>query len=110
MSSAWGQVIHKTHGAILGYFRYDGTSDVVVPRVYLTRAALSTAWRKEQERKPWPCKHTPQEVWIYSSYGGGFYWNGYWCPTHRMITPESALPWEFSNVTPILHGHPFLED
>ena len=106
MSSAVGEVIHKQHLATMGFFRYDGTADVVVPRVYLRRGDLSRFWRNEKDKEPWPCNHNLQEIWVYSSYGSGFYWAGQWCPTCRMIAPDSTMPWEHTDEFPVLDGRP----
>ena len=78
MSHAFGKV-HFVDGLVLHY-EYDGTSDVTIPRLYTTANEVAANWRRVDDWV-WNCctcgKDEP--VKIYSSYGGGFSWDGRAC-------------------------------
>lgn len=83
MSDAFGHVVKD--GKIVAYFEYAGTADVVIPDLYDSYDELQAHWRKEEWKKC-NCGKEPEEVLLYSDYGGGFYWPGKVClPCHAIV-------------------------
>lgn len=89
-----GEVIRD--GKIIGYYEYNGTCDVLAGNLICdTEDAVHEHWREQ----PWSeCPHAADShvpVVIYSSYGGGFYWDGKACMDCRIVTdglsPESTV-------------------
>ena len=106
MSHSSGEVWSKT-GELLGYFEYNGTVDVVCTRIYKTEDDMIEHWRGHNFRDC-ICEHKkPLEVILYSSYGGGFYWDGAVCLDCEAIM-EGILPYEDYDVyLGLTNGHPF---
>lgn len=100
MSSA-GSRVYTFDGELVAYGVYSGTSDVLGPNLAESDEA---AWDYEKRGVPRPdgknawdvlseCKHTPEKGYIYSSYGGGFYWPGEFC-RECMVVHGPLAPWE----------------
>lgn len=80
MSHAWGEV-YKQDGDVLhlvGHFEYNGTADVCCQRVYATREEMLDNWRGDNWREC-TCGEAPEDVLLYSDYGGGFHWQDTVC-------------------------------
>lgn len=78
MSHASGAV-KFVDGTIL-YFEYNGTTDVCIPPLWATQEEVEEHWRAEDAR--WDCiceVGVWEEVEIFTTYGGGFYWRGRAC-------------------------------
>ena len=101
MSHASGEVIKNKK--VVGYFEYNGTSDIVFPKIRDTLQEVSDNWREEDpfDRKC-TCNNPHDEVIIWSSYGAGFYWGGQACLVCRVITSEFNM--EF--VRNVKRGYP----
>lgn len=87
MSHASGTVTFED-GVVLHY-EYDGTTDVCIPDLYTTYDEMASNWRNH----PWKeCSCGNKEtVTIYSSYGGGFEWEGKAC-RHCMCITDGLIP------------------
>jgi hypothetical protein len=48
-------------------------------------ATTSTAWKRQFSLREPKCDHEPEEVVLYTNYGGGFYWPGKACRKCNMI-------------------------
>lgn len=82
MSHASG-VVRFRDGKFM-FYEYNGTADVVISHLHDTMQGVLDGWRKS----PWldcKCDKGMEPVEIYSSYGGGFYWDGMACRTCRAI-------------------------
>ena len=95
MTSSSGGIFKLEGGRPIGYFLYNGTADVVLPTV---RYSQQEVWDKRDE-ETWPdeCEcGLLEDVYLYSSYGGGFHWKGAWCPGCRRIATETGcgMPWD----------------
>lgn len=91
MSSAKGTA-RRPNGAVVGYFRYNGTSDTVVPALFSTTIELEDAWRKEPNK--WDsCSHDLETVTLHADYGSGFSWPGKVCLVCSAVR-EGLNPWE----------------
>ncbi len=84
MSHAGGQVLFPD-GEIM-FFEYDGTSDIYIPTLFRTPEELNAAWRKGHWGKC-HCGKTPEEVQIYTSYGGGWTVPGTACRKCLALSP-----------------------
>jgi hypothetical protein len=80
MGEIWSQ-----YGSLLGYFEYNGTCDVVCTRVHLKAEDVRANWRMDNDRKC-VCAGSGQDVLLYTTYGGGFYWDGRVCWNCMAIT------------------------
>lgn len=81
---------------------YDGTSDVMLPRMFSDYRERDSQWRKQE----WPkekCPHEPESCTVHSDYGGGFSWPGTACrtcmvflgpyePEHVLRDPRPSAP------------------
>jgi hypothetical protein len=88
MSNAMGGVYHAESKDLIGWYEYNGTSDVVAnPRIRKTAEEVSAHWRGGEPYAACECS-TPQPVAVllYSSYGGGFWWTGEACLSCHLIT------------------------
>lgn len=92
MSHADGRLISAGSGEILGWFEYNGTSDLCQPKVFASREELKANWRT----RDWPdCSCSPRKevpVILETDYGAGFRAEGAWCPVCRVITRD---PWDY---------------
>ena len=96
MSSAYGLVKFKTTGNIY-YCCYNGTSDIMIPFIFTPEECYDeqidcycaiTYGRELSSNRDWgfPNDVTDlDDIEIYSSYGGGFYWNGTGSESTKMI-------------------------
>jgi hypothetical protein len=77
-----------------------GTSDVLCPNMAETQDA---AWdygkgrgARADGRNAWDvlrdCKHAKADGWVYSDYGGGFYWPAGYC-AECMVVHGPLAPW-----------------
>lgn len=86
MSHAHGVVLGPEN-VVLGWYEYNGTSDIACPRVFETSEELQENWRKlAVEWLTCSCGGEPESVTIATSYGKGFGWPGKWCPRCRCLT------------------------
>lgn len=112
----------KPDGERVGYGLYDGTNDVMLPWIVATQerawavrypeqpdhlkhgpSKSDAAWWTMQEE----CRHEGQPCIVYSDYGGGFYWPGFYCPACSVFLGPSN-PYERGVYeTVIHHEHPF---
>lgn len=75
---------------------YDGTSDVMLPRMFRTPEERNEQWRKQE----WPkaeCHHDKEGCIVHSDYGGGFTWPGETCRTCLIFTGPHD-PWEHAGL------------
>jgi hypothetical protein len=84
MSHSMGEV-WSADSKLLGYFEYNGTCDVARTRVYQTPDDVSANWRGDNDRKC-VCGGSGQPVLLYTTYGGGFCWDGRVCWNCMAIT------------------------
>lgn len=59
---------------------YNGTSDIMCPRMFETPEKRDEQWRKQE----WPmsdCEHEKEVCIAHADYGGGFWWEGTACRT-----------------------------
>lgn len=91
MSHSYGEIIKN--GKTVGYYEYNGTSDIVLPKIWKTHEEVSEHWREDNpfSRKCDCGKDEP--VQIYSSYGNGFWWKGRACLTCMVVT-EGINPYD----------------
>lgn len=86
MSRASAYVV-KLDGEFIGHCVYSGTSDVLGPNIAESSEA---AWEYDDNRasridgrNAWDalseCDHEPEQGYVYSDYGGGFYWPASFC-------------------------------
>ncbi len=90
MSHATGAVIVDNKG--VAFFDYNGTSDVCVSN--LVESIDDVHFRKMK----WiycTCGDPSTDCFLYSSYGGGYYWPGKVCMKCKAIT-EGLQPYEVS--------------
>lgn len=87
MSHAAGEVIQ--YGKIIGYFEYNGTADIILPKVYNTAQDLADHWRQGAMTC---CTCKPQKgrepVILWSSYGFGSFCVSTFCSVCKLITGE----------------------
>lgn len=85
MSHAIGAVKFEDNSIL--YYEYNGTCDIVLPKLRQTREEVWDNWRKWEDA---PCLHPDncqaEPVEIMSTYGGSFYWNGRACKKCMAIT------------------------
>lgn len=60
------------------YCEYNSTRDFMRAKLFETEKEMDKYWRKEQPLVN-NCKHESEDVEIYSTYGGGFSWEGKAC-------------------------------
>lgn len=83
-----GSAAVKLEDGTLKYTIYNGTSDILVPRLYDT---TQEAWDKRRTDLPYvscPCEPRPVEIW--TVYGGGFGWKAEGCEhrVHNHLAPD----------------------
>lgn len=101
MSHASGQVIKNKK--VVGYFEYNGTSDIVYPKIRDSMEAVSNHWREDQPfSRTCSCGRPPEDVVLWSSYGAGFYWEGKACLRCKVIMGEIQL----EKIEKIKRGYP----
>jgi hypothetical protein len=89
MSHAMGIVYSKDHKDILGYFEYNGTSDVACSKIQDIPERVSYNWRKDGALGKCDClegNHIP--VILFTYYGDGFEWESEYCPKCMVITGQ----------------------
>lgn len=69
------------------WYEYNGTVDVCLPFLYETGEEMMAHWRRT-DWKYCTCNNPSENVFISSSYGNGFYWQGMACRTCMIITKE----------------------
>lgn len=106
MSHANGVVMKGTKA--VGYFEYDGTVDVAVSAIWSTREELEKYWRSGVW-KDCECGKPPEEVVLYTEYGGGFHWPARICFRCGAIVDNLMPPEErTSGLPPKLADRPSL--
>ncbi|MBY0545842.1 MAG: hypothetical protein K2W95_00990 [Candidatus Obscuribacterales bacterium] len=88
MSHAYAEIIKD--GKVIGWGEYNGTSDVMLPKI---RESEEEVWKHWRERDPfqYQCKCAepkPEPVIVYSHYGCRFWWKSEACLTCRVLTGE----------------------
>lgn len=112
MSHSHGE-IWSPAGQRLGWFEYNGTSDVVCARVYKTSEEMQANWRGDNWRA---CQdeagHQPrwQDVVLYTSYGGGFHWPGKVCWDCLAVVDGLMPTGDFTGEPDTKDGHPFFDE
>jgi len=90
VSHANGEVI--LGDCVIGYFEYDGTSDVVAGgRYYDTREEVYKNWRKQPTVWCEDGEHPKVGVFLYTDYAYGYFWPAVICPTCNIVT-EGRYP------------------
>jgi hypothetical protein len=94
---------------LFGYFEWNGTSDVIIPRVYKTNEELQANWRTEDEKQAgWDlvkdCPHRSDgqivvDAILYTDYGDGFHWKGQVCIECMVIT-SNLMPTNWDRIDP----------
>lgn len=106
MSHANGEV-WSLDGKCLGFYEYDGTSDIVLPAIWPTREEMQKHWRNQ----PWNechCGKRRTEVLIYTDYGGGSYWHGTACLLCMAVVGGADPYGQYSDEhLEMTEGHPF---
>lgn len=98
MSHSLGEVWKD--GVLRAHFEYNGTCDTVRARLHEAIDGVTDNWRDDNWRFC-TCGQSPETVIIYSSYGGGFYWEGKACFVCMAITDGFAPDGNSTD------GHPF---
>jgi hypothetical protein len=105
MSHAVGEIWSTEKGffskqrILLGWFEYNGTSDIACTRVYNTREEMLANWRGNNSRSCF-CKAVGQSVILYTDYGNGYHWPGRVC-WNCMSIIDGMLAID------TIEGHPF---
>ncbi len=77
-------------GLCAGYFEYNGTCDIAMPRVYRTMDEVSDNWRDRLGLQPaWDepdCGCEKTHVVLHADYGDGIDWDSEVCFEHMRIT------------------------
>lgn len=97
MSHSSGEVI--TNGEVIGWFEYNGTSDITIPMFYDTQEEMSANWRSDNWRECICDKlgmKDERPVTLYAHYGGGFHWQSKACFHCKTITGADAYD-DFAN-------------
>lgn len=85
MSHASGRLLIPVTGEILGWFEYNGTSDLCQPKVFATQDELRENWRT----RDWPmclCVPIRQDPVDLENHYTATTARGGWCPVCRVIT------------------------
>ena len=93
MSHSVGEIIR--HGAIIGYFEFNGTVDVVIPTIRASEDEVCAHWREEKER-PCSCDAPPDEVLLYAE---GRHWPAQVCLACAAIVGELGVPEKFTGTS-----------
>lgn len=114
MSHAHGEVWAIDGSKLIGRFEYNGTSDFATSAIAPSEAELKKNWRTPEHSRKCSCEPrgaTP--VILYSSYGGGFYWESTACLVCMSITgQDEPYPFSFNRDGTGNYaedGHPFPE-
>ena len=101
-----GQVWSRS-GKRLGFYEYNGTSDIVLTAVRETAAEVMEHWRTDAADAECvaPVEHVQEPVVLYTNYADGSYWPGAWCPICRCIT-DGIILWDVADEDEH-EGHPF---
>lgn len=83
-----GSAVVRLEDGTLKYTVYNGTSDILTPRLYDT---VGEAWDKRRTDSSYiscPCKPQPVEIW--TVYGGEFGWKADGCEhrVHNHLAPD----------------------
>lgn len=107
MSKAWGCVHSVPDGAIIGWYLYNGTSDIACSSIFESYDALLAEWRGETDEDRYrlcstsDVQHVHGPVRLWSDYGSGFGWLAVACLTCRVIIgPFSEEDAEHTDVAP----------
>ncbi len=91
MSHSSGYVLFKDGTKF--YYEYNGTADVVLPKLWKTMQEVTDHWREEEPfDKECICKQD-EEVIMYTRYGNGWYFPGRACKKCMLVT-NSPSPYE----------------
>lgn len=86
------------------YGEYNGTSDVLLPRMFKTRRERDLHWRSQDTEQKCTCDSMPEDCVVHTYYGPGFYWYGKACRICMVfITPlslDEIENYEISNNIP----------
>lgn len=105
MSHALGEVIKD--GKVVGFFEYNGTSDIACSAVQKSVTDVTTYWRSPDNCRKCECGRAPESVILYSSYGGGFYWESTACFHCMAITGERIPEWcDAAGICHVSDGYP----
>lgn len=91
MSHANGEIIQGDK--VIGYFEYNGTSDVAISSIWNSYEEMLSHWRTglwgicSCEKPQW------EDVKLYTDYGRGFYWSAKVCLKCKTIT-KNLMPFE----------------
>jgi hypothetical protein len=77
MSHSTGAVRFKD--GTIKFYEYNGTVDICLPFLYDTMEELKAHWRRSDWIQCNNAEHRHERVEIASTYGNGFYWNGFAC-------------------------------
>lgn len=115
MSNSPGEVWHREK--LVGHYKYNGSSDVACTRIFKTFDELWENWGSlKVSDAQCTCGQPPQDVILYSDYGGGFHWPGKAClKCETIIGPrmpyeeykDDPCPWVCAPIWE--DGHPFEE-
>ena len=89
MSSDLGVIIKD--GEVAGYFKYYGTSDLIIPTIYQTFEDLRAHWEDAQDEWPLCFCGVSSKVTLYTEYAGGFHWQGEACLECRSIVSQLKM-------------------
>lgn len=103
MSHAHGMV--KFSDGTVGFYEYDGTSDVVCTSVKATSEEVSRDWRSPANRAECTCGNESEPVEIMTYYGSGFHWNGKACRACLAIT-DGIMPYDCDDDVGLTDGIP----
>lgn len=84
MSHAGGKVKFKDNTIM--HFEYNGTSDVVIPKMYHTKEEVIANWRNHEYDDMYKCAHIEEDVEIAHTYGHGSTMSGRACRKCNCIT------------------------
>ncbi|MEK7654599.1 MAG: hypothetical protein AAB345_05025 [Patescibacteria group bacterium] len=82
MSHSNGEVIHENE--VVGFFEYDGCSDIAISAIWNTLEEVETNWRSGVWKRC-TCGQPSVDVLLFTDYGGGFYWPAKVCLKCRAI-------------------------
>lgn len=88
MSHAWGSVFSVPDIEIIGWYEYNGTSDIACTAIFGAYDDLDAAWRSEhihRDCREDVAQHVEVPVILWSDYGWGFGWPSRACVTCGVI-------------------------
>ena len=106
MGHAAAEIIHNR--SIIGHSEFNGTVDVMAWNSwYDTFDEMYSHWREMPPTRRWidRCSCPGIDAFIYTCYGGGFYWPVRICLEHRVIL-DGMIPWDDEKETSPVDGHP----